>query len=920
MKKNLLFISVMAFTLLTQAQVSLVKDISPGSFDGIESGSQLFAFNNKILFSGGIIGGTGYELWSSDGTASGTILIKDISSWSSSPREFYYWDVTGKVYFSADTASPTYPDRELWETDGTESGTNLYRTFNVLSGNIDSSSYPSFINSLGNRLIFTALFRNGSNNFARELCFADNTPSAVLPNASTGYFIKDINPDLNGNSYPNELTLFNNELYFAANNGSVNGRELWKTNGFDSGTIMIADIAPGSPHSSPENLTIFNNKIYFSADDGTNGTELWVSDGTTVGTTRVFNSIPVAADLKNPENLIVFNNALYFTATHPTLGVELFKLAGSSITNPKNIATGGGNSNPSNLFVFDNKLYFSADDNTNGIELWSSGGFSSNTNMVKDINTSPSTPDSNPSGFTEYNGKLYFSANNDTNGRELWVTDGTPAGTVLVDDINTSGDSNPENLTVAGDNLFFSATTPATGKELFKYSSNPQIVALDPVDDAINVAIDKRLTITFNKAIVANTGNVTIYDASDDSVVETIDILSSSISITGNEILIEPSSDFVLAKQYYIQVDNGAIKGSDNSVFTGIFDKTTWNFETIGLQNQTITFNALPNKTFGDADFNLTATASSNLAVSYISSNTNVATITGNTVTILQAGGVTITASQAGNTNYNPAPDVSRYFVIDKANQTLSFVGGAFSTKTYGDPIFTINAASSANLTITEPLTSSNLNVATIVNGTTTSVVTIVGAGTTAITTTHSGNNQYNAASITQNLTVLKANQAITFNPLPDVAVNDPDFNLAAASNSGLPLTYTSSNPSVASVSGNVVSINAVGSTVITASQTGNTNYNSATAVSQSLTVSTGLSTDDFNKLGFNIYPNPVSNYFKIESKETLSNVEVYSIQGQSIKSFIPQNKYDISDLSTGIYFVKIKANNKESTKRIIKQ
>src|SRR5690348_13486821 len=72
-------------------------------------------------------------------------------------------------------------------------------------------------------------------------------------------------------------------------------------------------------------------------------------------------------------------------------------------------------------------------------------------------------------------------------------------------------------------------------------------------------------------------------------------------------------------------------------------------------QNQTITFNPLANKTYGDAAFPLGATSSSGLTVSYSSSNTNVATVSGNTLTIVGAGSTTITASQAGSDNYNAA-------------------------------------------------------------------------------------------------------------------------------------------------------------------------------------------------------------------------------------------------------------------------
>jgi hypothetical protein len=79
---------------------------------------------------------------------------------------------------------------------------------------------------------------------------------------------------------------------------------------------------------------------------------------------------------------------------------------------------------------------------------------------------------------------------------------------------------------------------------------------------------------------------------------------------------------------------------------------------------QSITFDPLSDKTFGDSNFDLTATASSGLSVTYQSSNTSVATISGNTVTITGAGNTTITASQSGNTNYSAATPIQRVLTV----------------------------------------------------------------------------------------------------------------------------------------------------------------------------------------------------------------------------------------------------------------
>jgi hypothetical protein len=85
---------------------------------------------------------------------------------------------------------------------------------------------------------------------------------------------------------------------------------------------------------------------------------------------------------------------------------------------------------------------------------------------------------------------------------------------------------------------------------------------------------------------------------------------------------------------------------------------------TVAKGDQTITFNALPDKSTGDPDFSPGATASSGLAVSYSSDNTAVATIIGGMIHIVGEGTANITASQPGNANYNPATDVSQPFTV----------------------------------------------------------------------------------------------------------------------------------------------------------------------------------------------------------------------------------------------------------------
>jgi hypothetical protein len=86
-------------------------------------------------------------------------------------------------------------------------------------------------------------------------------------------------------------------------------------------------------------------------------------------------------------------------------------------------------------------------------------------------------------------------------------------------------------------------------------------------------------------------------------------------------------------------------------------------------------------------------------------------------------------------------------------------------------------------------------------------------------------------------LTVAKANQTIAFGALAGVLATSPPVMLAGSVSSGLPVTFTSSNPAVATVSGNVVTVLSVGTTNIIATQPGNADFQPASSVSQALVV-----------------------------------------------------------------------------------
>ncbi len=245
---------------------------------------------------------------------------------------------------------------------------------------------------------------------------------------------------------------------------------------------------------------------------------------------------------------------------------------------------------------------------------------------------------------------------------------------------------------------------------------------------------------------------------------------------------------------------------------------------TVRKGSQVINFPALPGKGFGDADFAPGATASSKLAVIYASSDESVATIVADKIHINGVGTSNITASQPGDSEWNPA-DAQRLLTVAKGTPVI----------TWGNP------AAIANNT---PLSDTQLNATTNVPGEysydpSAGSTLPMGAHTLSVIFTATDAANYNNAQKTVSLKVGKGIQTIAFDALPDNKVyGDPDFPLVAAADSGLPVTYTSSKTSVATiVNGNSIHITGAGTAIITASQKGNATWAAAVPVKQTLTV-----------------------------------------------------------------------------------
>lgn len=173
------------------------------------------------------------------------------------------------------------------------------------------------------------------------------------------------------------------------------------------------------------------------------------------------------------------------------------------------------------------------------------------------------------------------------------------------------------------------------------------------------------------------------------------------------------------------------------------------------LTSQVISFSPLASKVYRDAPFDLAATSTSGLSITYASSDPSIASIVGNTVTVKKAGTITITAAQNGNAIYAPAVSAEQTLVIQKADQIISFTSLTSVSETIDT--FTVNATSTSGLSVN--FNSSNTDKISIDQN----VVTVHKPGSVTITASQDGDDNYNAAeSIGQTICILPQKPVIT--------------------------------------------------------------------------------------------------------------------------------------------------------------
>ncbi|MFN8412937.1 MAG: sortase [Anaerolineales bacterium] len=251
--------------------------------------------------------------------------------------------------------------------------------------------------------------------------------------------------------------------------------------------------------------------------------------------------------------------------------------------------------------------------------------------------------------------------------------------------------------------------------------------------------------------------------------------------------------------------------------------------ETVAAQkaDQTISVNtSAPASAVFNTGFNVSATATSGLAVTYTS--TGVCTNVGSNYTMTSGTGVcTVQYDQAGNANYNAAPQVTQTVNAQKAGQTINVTTSAPASAGFNSN-FTVASNATSGLAVTYTSAGACTNAG--------ATYTMTSAtGTCTVNINQAGNANYSAApQVTQSVTAQKANQTInvTTSAPANAAIGDV-FTVAANSTSGGPITYSATG-SCTNVGATFTVTSSVGSCTVHYNQVGNANYNAAPEVTES--------------------------------------------------------------------------------------
>lgn len=431
----------------TESGTTLIKDIYTGPNSGVNGITQTI-FNNELYFMARSLE-NGYELWKTNGTQNGTVIVKDIRSGSksSNPSSLYVTDLA--LFFKADDG---VHGAEIWSTSGDSASTVLIGDVNLTS-NVSSNATKAV--KLSNYDVF---FASPATDDA-QLYRTDGTTSGTQPilTLETSVYIPGV-----------DLIKLGDYAYFV-NSTAATGDELWRTDGTAQGTAIVKDIIPGSAGLNFVHIMKQDGLIYFAATDNTTlTTTIWKTDGSADGTVEI-SSFNQAYRITHIE---VLNGKLIIPLRTAENGIELWVSdgtpQGTKVLKDINIgSTGNGISEycvnyfgNCNMSIMNNSLFFIATDGSTSRQLWKTDGTTSGTVLVTDLDISGAgVSDYFDSNVFETNGKLLMNGRDTENGGEVWVSDGSSEGTTILKNIQPGNASMYAQFIQFNDKILFVSDT-----------------------------------------------------------------------------------------------------------------------------------------------------------------------------------------------------------------------------------------------------------------------------------------------------------------------------------------------------------------------------------------------------------------------------------------------------------------------------